>query len=222
MGTLYLVRHGQASFGADDYDQLSPLGARQSERLGEHFREHDLRFEAVITGTLRRHVQTWEGLSKGLGWAAEPLAWPGLNEYDSTALIDALNTRPTEPPTTPEGYRQHFRLLRDALRQWMAGVLTPRGMPSYEDFVAGVTSALDHVRTRHQGNVLMVSSGGPISTVVGHLLGTSPETTIELNLRMRNTSVTEVDFNPKRHTLVSFNALPHLARADLATWVTHA
>lgn len=222
MGTLYLVRHGQASFGADDYDQLSPLGARQSERLGEHFREHGLRFEAVITGTLRRHVQTWEGLSKGLGWAAEPLAWPGLNEYDSAALIDVLNTRPTEPPTTPEGYRQHFRLLRDALRQWMAGVLTPRGMPSYEDFVAGVTSALDHVRAHHQGNVLMVSSGGPISTVVGHLLGTSPETTIELNLRMRNTSVTEVDFNPKRHTLVSFNALPHLARADLANWVTHA
>lgn len=222
MGTLYLVRHGQASFGADDYDQLSPLGARQSERLGEHFREHGLRFDAVITGTLRRHVQTWEGLSKGLGWAAEPLAWPGLNEYDSAALIDALNTRPTEPPTTPEGYRQHFRLLRDALRQWMAGVLTPRGMPSYEDFVAGVTSALDYVRAHHQGNVLMVSSGGPISTVVGHLLGTSPETTIEMNLRMRNTSVTEVDFNPKRHTLVSFNALPHLARADLANWVTHA
>jgi len=222
MGTLYLVRHGQASFGADDYDQISPLGARQSERLGEHFREQGLHFEAVITGTLRRHVQTWEGLSTGLGWAAEPLAWPGLNEYDSAALIDALHTRPTAPPTTPEGYRQHFRLLRDALRQWMAGVLTPRGMPSYEDFVAGVTSALDHVRAHHNGNVLMVSSGGPISTVVGHLLGTSPETTIELNLRMRNTSVTEVDYNPKRHTLVSFNALPHLARADLANWVTHA
>ena len=26
MGTLYLVRHGQASFGADDYDKLSELG----------------------------------------------------------------------------------------------------------------------------------------------------------------------------------------------------
>ncbi len=26
MGHLYLVRHGQASFGADDYDQLSDLG----------------------------------------------------------------------------------------------------------------------------------------------------------------------------------------------------
>jgi broad specificity phosphatase PhoE len=222
MGTLYLVRHGQASFGADDYDQLSPLGVRQSVRLGEHFRAHGLQFDAVITGTLRRHVQTWEGLSEGLGWAAEPLAWPGLNEYDSAALIEALHVQPTEAPTTREGYRQHFRLLRDALRQWMAGVLTPSGMPSYGDFVAGVTSALDHVRTQHQGNVLVVSSGGPISTAVGHLLGTSPETTIELNLRMRNTSVTELDFNPKRHTLVSFNTLPHLTQPELRDWVTHA
>jgi broad specificity phosphatase PhoE len=38
MGTLYLVRHGQASFGADDYDQLSALGRRQSVRLGEYLR----------------------------------------------------------------------------------------------------------------------------------------------------------------------------------------
>jgi len=222
MGTLYLVRHGQASFGADDYDQLSPLGERQSVRLGEHFREHGLRFEAVITGTLRRHVQTWDGLSQGLGWATEPLAWPGLNEYDSAALIEALNAQPPDALTSPDGYRQHFRLLREALRQWMAGVVAPRGMPSYRDFVAGVTSALDHVRTQHSGNVLIVSSGGPIATAVGQLLGTSAETTIELNLRMRNTSVTELSFNPKRHTLISFNALPHLARPEWADWVTHA
>ena len=222
MGTLYLVRHGQASFGAADYDQLSPLGRRQSVRLGEHFRDHGVAFEAVITGTLRRHVQTWNGVSEGLGSTLEPLAWPGLNEYDSEALIGALHTPPSEPATTPEGYRQHFRLLRDALRQWMAGVLTPRDMPRYEDFAAGVMSALNHVRAQHEGNVLIVSSGGPISTAVGQLLGTSPETTIELNLRMRNTSVTELQFNPKRHTLVSFNTLPHLSAPALAEWVTHA
>ena len=37
MGMLYLVRHGQASFGAADYDQLSELGARQCEALGRWF-----------------------------------------------------------------------------------------------------------------------------------------------------------------------------------------
>ncbi|WP_137896486.1 phosphoglycerate mutase family protein, partial [Ramlibacter sp. 2FC] len=66
MGTLYLVRHGQASFGADDYDQLSELGQRQSLRLGEYFRSRGLVFDAVLTGTLRRQVQTWEGIAQGL------------------------------------------------------------------------------------------------------------------------------------------------------------
>ena len=62
MGTLYLVRHGQASFGADDYDQLSARGQQQSERLGAYWRERGLRFDAVLCGTLRRHGQTLAGI----------------------------------------------------------------------------------------------------------------------------------------------------------------
>jgi broad specificity phosphatase PhoE len=119
-------------------------------------------------------------------------------------------------------YRHHFRLLRDGLTQWMNGVVSPQGMPSYDDFVRGVTSALDHVRQRHTGNVLIVSSGGPISTAVGHVLGTTPETTIELNLRIRNSSVTEFAYTPKRHMLVTYNTLPHLDDAPYADWVTYS
>ena len=51
MGTLYLVRHGQASFGAEDYDQLSELGRRQSVRLGQYLRDKGLGFDAVLTPT---------------------------------------------------------------------------------------------------------------------------------------------------------------------------
>ena len=104
----------------------------------------------------------------------------------------------------------------------MNGVVSPRGMPSYSDFVLGVTSALDHVRQHHTGNVLLVSSGGPISTAVGHILGCSPEATIELNLRIRNSSVTEFAFTPKRHMLVTYNTLPHLDAPEYASWVTYA
>jgi len=222
MGNLYLVRHGQASFGADDYDQLSALGHKQSVRLGQYFRGKGLSFEAVLTGTLRRHVQTFEGIAEGLGLKAEALAWPGLNEYDSAAVIAAIQPQPLDKADTPEMYRRHFRLLRDGLAQWMAGVVSPRGMPSYQDFVAGVSSALDHVRRQHEGNVLIVSSGGPISTAVGHVLGTTPETTIELNLRIRNSSVTEFAFTPKRHMLLTYNTLPHLDHPDYAGWVTYA
>ena len=85
MGTLYLVRHGQASFGTDDYDRLSELGQRQAVRLGQHWAERGLRFDAAITGTLKRHAQTFEGIAEGAGMALQPLAWPGLNEYDAEA-----------------------------------------------------------------------------------------------------------------------------------------
>jgi broad specificity phosphatase PhoE len=70
--------------------------------------------------------------------------------------------------------------------------------------------------------VLMVTSGGPIATAVGHVLGTSPETTIELNLRIRNSSVTEFAFTPKRHMLVCYNAIPHLEDPQYADWITYS
>ncbi len=223
MGTLYLVRHGQASFGATDYDQLSALGTQQSVRLGEYFAHKGLHFNAAIVGTMRRHVQTYAGICQGAGIEMVALPWPGLNEYDSAAVIAAVHPGPLPRPDTPEAYRQHFRILRDGLTQWMNGVISPQGMPSYNEFVQGVTSALDHVRKSHHGkNVLLVSSGGPISTAVGHILGTTPKATIELNLRIRNSAVTEFAFNPKRHMLLTYNTLPHLDSAQHADWVTFA
>ena len=94
MGNLYLVRHGQASFGAADYDNLSELGHRQSVRLGEYFAGKGLQFDAVITGTLKRHAQTWAGIAQGAGLTHQPLDWPGLNEYDSHALIRCIRAEP--------------------------------------------------------------------------------------------------------------------------------
>jgi broad specificity phosphatase PhoE len=222
MGTLYLVRHGQASFGSDNYDQLSALGQRQCQRLGAYLAARGRRFDTVITGTLVRHAQSYDALAEGLGVRQEPLRLPGLNEYDSHALIAAIHPQPLARPTTPELYRHHFKLLRQGLQAWMAGRTQPVGMPSYAEFSAGVAAALDHVRTQCEGEVLMVSSGGPITTAVGLVLGTAPEVTIDLNMRLRNSALTEFDVNPKRHALVTYNTLPHLDGDDYAGWVTYA
>jgi broad specificity phosphatase PhoE len=223
MGTLYLVRHGQASFGAEDYDNLSELGHRQSVRLGEYFGERGIHFDGLIAGTLRRHKQTLAGILQGMNRAGEHLAWEGLNEYDSEALIATVHPEKLEKPTSPELYRHHFRLLRDAMARWMAGSTSPRGMPTYPEFVQGVASALDHVRANHYGqNVLVVTSGGPISTAVGHVLGAPPETTIDLNMRIRNTAITEFAFTPKRHMLLTFNGIPHLDAPATKDWITYA
>ena len=223
MGTLYLVRHGQASFGADDYDQLSPRGREQAVRLGEYWRARGLQFDAVLTGTLRRHTQTLDGIAQGLQMAPEVVQLPGLNEYDSHALIAAIHRQPFGPADTPELYRRYFRILCDALAQWMAGVISPQGMPTWNEFSAGVRAALEHVRQHHAGhNVLLVSSGGPISTAVGEVLGTAPEVTIALNMRLRNSAVTEFSIAPKRLMLQTFNTLPHLNEGEHLDWITHA
>lgn len=223
MGTLYLVRHGQASFGADDYDRLSELGRRQCVRLGEWFGRKGVVFEAALVGTLRRQIESLQAIDEGLGARPpiEPLSWPGLNEYDSHAVIRTVHPQPLARPTNADEVRQHFRLLREGLGRWMAGTAQPEGMPTYAEFAAGVRAALDHVRARHAGDVLLVASGGPISTAVGLVLGLAPEATIALNLRIRNSAVTEFVYDPKRHHLLTYNTLPHLDDASHADWITY-
>ncbi|WP_120966080.1 MULTISPECIES: histidine phosphatase family protein [unclassified Comamonas] len=224
MGTLYLVRHGQASFGADDYDQLSERGHAQSVRLGQYWRERGQKFDAVYTGTLKRHQQTLQGIVQGLGGLDLPVqAAPGLNEYDSEALLRAIHPAPLPKADTPELYRQHFRLLCDALAQWMGGTISPQGMPDWNGFADGVHAVLEQIRHQHAGrNVLLVSSGGPISTAVGQVLGTSPEVTIALNMRLRNSAVTEFSISPKRLMLQTFNTLNHLDTDEHRSWITSA
>ena len=228
MGTLYLVRHGQASFGADDYDQLSELGHRQSRRLGAYFASQGLEFSATIRGSLKRQAETLVGIAEGMAQSGgqditqdlNPTVWPGLNEYDSHAVIHTIHPEPLAKPDTPELYKHHFGLLRKGLQAWMRGETQPQGMPQFKDFLQGIQDALAHVRAQHNGNVLMVSSGGPISTAVGTLLGTPPESIIEMNMRIRNTAVSELVFTPKRHSLVSFNTINHLDTPPYSDWVT--
>jgi broad specificity phosphatase PhoE len=219
---LHLVRHGQASFGADDYDQLSPLGHRQCVRLGEYLRHKGQRFDAVYTGTLRRHRQSFDGIAEGFGALPVVQALPGLNEFDSHAVMRAIHPGELPPPTTPDAIRHHFRILRDGLLAWMAGTVEPEGMPSHADFVAGVADALARARAHAAGEVLMVSSGGPIATAMGLVLGLAPAPVVELNLRIRNSALTQFHATPKRHVLMTFNTLPHLDHPDHAGWITSA
>jgi broad specificity phosphatase PhoE len=223
MGSLYLVRHGQASFGAADYDQLSARGHEQCRLLGAYWRERGQRFDAVFTGTLRRHGQSLAGIAGGYGQDLPAVALPGLDEYDSEAVVRAVHPGPLAAPTDPEAVKRHFRLLRQGLLAWMRGETAPVGMPTHVDFAAGVADALARVlAVGVDKQVLIVSSGGPISTAVGQVLACPPETVVELNLRLRNSAVTEFVFNPKRHHLVTFNALPHLDTAETRGHVTHA
>jgi broad specificity phosphatase PhoE len=228
MGSIYLVRHGQASFGTDDYDRLTDSGFAQARLLGAYFALRNIRFDAIYTGTLRRHTETVQGIVEGSGEAG---AWPGaervpgLDEYDPEAIVAAFaGALPVRDPAAAArdsaAVREHFRLLKKALLAWAEESSRPAGMPAWREFQRAAVAAVVEARRRFaSGSVLVVSSGGPIAAIVADSLMAPPRIAIELNLRLRNSSVSEFASSPRHHQLHTFNSLPHLdAHADPSLW----
>ncbi len=227
MPRLLLVRHGQASFGAADYDQLSPLGLNQCRVLGQYLQARGWKFGRVLRGTLRRQKQSLEAIAQGLPELPDPAERPALNEYDAHAIVLAA-AGPQGLQALPQGdslatRREHFRLLREGLTRWMSGELAAPGLLPWAEFHAGVLGVLQEICAGDDGaDVLVVSSGGPISTAAADALQAPPPSVVALNLQIRNASVTEFSFSSKRHQLLSFNGLPHLDHPARAGWVTYS
>jgi broad specificity phosphatase PhoE len=231
VGTIYLVRHGQAAFGTEHYDRLTDLGVAQARLLGSYFGRRQIRFDAVLTGTLRRQTETARGIFEGhpeLGTSPLQESFPGLDEYKPEAIMMALTGNFPAPALAaarrdPLVVREHFRALREALLAWAEDRTQPEGMPVWQAFQDSAVAALVDARRRFaDGNVLIVSSGGPIAAIVAATLNAPPATAVELNLRIRNSSLTEFAATPRRHSLISFNGLPHLDAHPDQTLTTYA
>jgi broad specificity phosphatase PhoE len=54
MASIYLIRHGQASFGSANYDQLSTLGQRQADVTGEFLSAIGLKIDAAVASARNR------------------------------------------------------------------------------------------------------------------------------------------------------------------------
>jgi len=231
VGVIHVVRHGQAAFGTEHYDRLTEIGFTQARLLGAYFARRNIRFDAVFTGTLRRQTETAQGIFDGhseLGAQPPQETFAGLDEYNPEAVMMAFTGNfPAPAPAAarrdPVVVREHFRVLREALLAWAEDRTQPEGMPAWQAFQEGAVAALIEARRRFpDGNVLIVSSGGPIAAIVAGALNAPPATAIELNLRIRNSSLTEFASTPRRHHLVSFNGLPHLDTNSDPTLTTYA
>lgn len=211
MGRVIFVRHGQASLGSDDYDRLSPRGVEQGERLGEHWQRSGMRFDVVMRGTLKRHRQTLDAIATRLDGLPAAQEHVGLNEYDGDALIRALGRGALAPPRDAQQVKAHFRLLREALLGWMNGAIEPEGMPGFVAFREGVSNVLAQARkAAANGDVLIVSSGGPISIAAAMVLEAPPQTAVAMNMRLANSAIVELVSTAKGFELEAFNHLPHL------------
>jgi broad specificity phosphatase PhoE len=223
MAELYLVRHAQAAFGTDDYDRLTELGHQQSRWLGAYFADRGLAFDRVLSGTLRRHRETLAGVGETQPGLPTVEEIEGLNEYRADALISAYRVARALPPVVQGADRRtHFRLLREVLYAWVDGALRTDAHPDFSAFSAGVRATLDRVRAGSARRVLVVSSGGPISILVGAVLELAPRIMMNLNLQARNSAISELAFNSRTVHFVSFNTVPHLDRPGRREAMTYA
>jgi broad specificity phosphatase PhoE len=220
MAELVLVRHAQASFGAADYDRLSELGWRQARWLGEHFAQRGASFDRVVRGSLRRHAETLAGIGQGMGEPVDAGEDPRLNEYDSAALLRA-HARGGQVPQGGDR-REHFRMLREAMYAWTDGTLSGSAHEPFSEFRGRVLAALGEIRSGKAQRVLVVSSGGPIATILAEVLGMPRRGVVDLNLQTRNTGITELQSGASRIQCVSFNNVPHLDRPDRAGALTYS
>lgn len=221
MGTLFLIRHAQASFGAADYDVLSDTGHDQSRALGRALARQGLRPEALFTGAQRRHRETLEGILEGMGLPPRTAqVHPGLNEFDFKALLDARFRRGTPPDNLHGDRKTHFRTLRDTVLAWQRDEV-PDPPETWAQFTARVEDAR-RAMTGGGGDVLAVSSGGAIGQMLAAALGAPPEQQIRLQLQMKNCAVNRFVHSPRSFYLHGFNETPHIDASNTDTLLTYS
>jgi len=207
MSFITLVRHGQANSSARDegsYDRLSDLGWQQARWLGGYFEQTGEKFARVYSGTLRRHVETVEGISPAS--LAEPVQDARLNEL---AYFDMAQLMETQHGIAIPGDREEFILhLPQLLTMWRDGVLD--GAPeSWASFESRVTEALTEIAGNDRGP-LVVTSGGLIGMAMRVIMTLELKAMAHLCLAIENSSLHRIQPLATGLAMTQFNALPHL------------
>ena len=227
MAEIILLRHGQASFGAANYDQLSPLGYQQAQWLGEHFQQLGLRFDRLVHGTLQRQQQTAQGVLDGLaptGDTPPVTVLAGLNEFAFSALMQPLSEHYAQQwVDTGQPQRDFYQNMLFAMQLWMGGEL-PVGVvcEPWAVFRERVLQAFRQVADHGASRQLVISSGGPIAIILAETMGLDEERLRRLLLQIKNSSCSRILYNGHHFTVDSFNEIPHLLTRQRQHAITFA
>jgi len=224
MAILYLVRHGQASFAAENYDRLSELGRQQSVWLGEYFAERGIEFARAVCGTLERQRETARAILATMDSALTAAEHPGWNEYSGEALYKAYLGDEWAAARAKGDVRSVYRTIKAALAAWSEDKLSGELPETWGEFGGRIAAAMQSACAGlpEDANVLAATSGGAIGRGIADLLQAPAQTAIELNLQFRNSGFCEVFFSPRSMRLISFNCVPHLERADRRKAITYS
>lgn len=226
MSTIYLVRHGQASFGQPDYDLLSSLGERQVGLLRDHLHGVAEAPHALYSGTLRRQRDTAKILAAPT--CATVTELDGLNEYSAGSLIRAhaaATGAALHDPGSGERIdpRAFQRRLEEVGMLWAEGKLQAPGVEPWQAFSDRVAAAIAEVMAREgrSRRVIVSTSAGVVGAAVGHLLGLPPREAVKLSWSVHNSSVTRIQYDGARTSLLSFNTVPHLEHPERRSLLTY-
>jgi len=231
VGNLYLIRHGQASFGASDYDVLSSVGERQARLLGDFLASAGIGLHHCYAGSLRRQQDTARHALARLPGAPALRTLEGFNEFDAQGVIRALlpGLLPAEPDAlsilrnAAEHPAQFQRLFERIVALWLEGAEGTEPTEPWGSFLSRTALALETAleQAGPGENVAVFTSGGVITALLHRYTGLAASEAFRLNWQIYNSSITHLRFHGTDVTLASFNGHAHLQLAripELITW----
>jgi broad specificity phosphatase PhoE len=224
MSEIYLFRHGQASFGEENYDKLSPNGIKQSRILARHLAQTEKSFDAIYSGEMERQQKTARELIDYFNRDNRPVPRPtvsdAFNEYDSAAVWQALVPELSREDPSIErdaaavgsGKKAFQRVFSRVMHRWISGCYDADGIPVWSDFKQRVGRGLTDIIARHgaRKQIAVFTSGGPISVAVQSALDLSDHMTLEISWQLMNASITRIKYNRRGMMLAVFNDVTHL------------
>jgi broad specificity phosphatase PhoE len=244
MASIYLVRHGQAGFNKLDYDQLSDLGHQQGELVGQSLLARSVEAHLVVHGAMRRHRETMQGAQKAWHAYGPVIEEPGFNEFDSDDIIAAAHAELNIPGYSSQGIGSHNLVQKTALGtylmkqknpkkafqdlfstsidRWVSGEHDEDYIESWESFTQRCRQALfDTIEKAAGKDVVVFTSGGPITAIIQHCLGLNDEHAFQLNWTLINAGITQLLYNQQgKISLASCNEQEHLISAG-KTFLTY-
>ncbi len=242
MGHIYLVRHGQASFGSANYDQLSELGFEQARLLGQWFANCRQSFQRVVTGGMVRHRQTADTCLAELPRAAladtEWLTDEGFAEFDHHEVLLRHCPESADPAafqrllaergrdSTP--MRVFEQIFRSAMQRWMSGWHDDDYSETWPAFRHRCVSALERLNSEPaddgapgRRSTIVFTSGGTIATLMQHVLGLQDFQVMDMSWTLANCSVTMLRHRPGQISVSYLNNYAHLEWLGEAGAVTY-
>ena len=220
MANLLIVRHGQASFGAENYDQLSPLGQRQADLTGEFLCQMGTRLSAAYSGDLSRQRETGQRVLDQLEQAPELIIDHRFNEVQTDEQIEVMmpllverDARFADLVAAMDTDTKSFqKIIETVFNYWVSPECDVSGIQSWQDYHGGVVNAFESAMASAASgtDTAIFTSGGTIATIVGHVLKLTSDRVYEFYEPVFNCSITRIIFNARKCSLSTFNDVGHL------------